>query len=590
MINELSRQPVTIVEMDPDYCSLNYGESPCTASIGVTGSQKCFNTYRTCQDYDNYNNEPQTLRFVIPTRHSLIHGLNLLPFLDSVSIAPTRINVAGVDKNSTPLGKRESVTITMIDRPYNDNLVDKYYQERNYDPIKMGTFWGKWIARNPFYQGRPIRILNGFIGQPVSDYDVRHYIIETVSTPDSNGRVKIVANDILKLADGDKAKFPQAINAKLETDLTETQTSFAIIGKFEDFENPNDIATLNHIKLSDELMEVVSKNKVTDDKFTITVKRGVLGTEKQSHSLGDEVFRSYRLDGYAWHIVSWLLVNIAGVDQSYIDLTEWDKEALDWISIYNVGTMLTESEDVNVLIGELCQQCLFYIWWDASAKKVKLRAMHPALKEPKDINDNSGIIAGSFSETIKDKDRLSQVWVYYNKFSLIEDNDKKSNYSRVQARIDAEAEGDNQYKEKRITEIFSRWLSTEAQALNTGTRILLRFRTPPRVATFELDLKDRDTQTGDVIDLSSRGITDEFGIPIKKRMEVISSQRKDDKIKIECQLYDYAGDVNRRFAYIMPDDALDYKDTPPDDRKGAKFWISDDNGKMSDGSEGWRII
>lgn len=59
----LGREPVMIVEIDADYCTLTYGAAPCTAVVGVTGSQKCFNTRKTCQSTANYVIGVKTYRF-----------------------------------------------------------------------------------------------------------------------------------------------------------------------------------------------------------------------------------------------------------------------------------------------------------------------------------------------------------------------------------------------------------------------------------------------------------------------------------------------------------------------------------------------
>src|SRR5690606_33070581 len=54
------------IEIDVDYCSLTYSVPPCMAALGVTGDVKCFNSLGTCQDPDNFANEPVTLRFTMP--------------------------------------------------------------------------------------------------------------------------------------------------------------------------------------------------------------------------------------------------------------------------------------------------------------------------------------------------------------------------------------------------------------------------------------------------------------------------------------------------------------------------------------------
>ena len=49
------RIPTVFVELDMDFCANTYGIAPCTASIGVTGASKCYNTYATCQSKANFN-------------------------------------------------------------------------------------------------------------------------------------------------------------------------------------------------------------------------------------------------------------------------------------------------------------------------------------------------------------------------------------------------------------------------------------------------------------------------------------------------------------------------------------------------------
>jgi len=38
------REPMQVVELYQPACALDYGNTPCSAAIGVTGTRKCFNT------------------------------------------------------------------------------------------------------------------------------------------------------------------------------------------------------------------------------------------------------------------------------------------------------------------------------------------------------------------------------------------------------------------------------------------------------------------------------------------------------------------------------------------------------------------
>ena len=96
--NTIGREPLQIIEIEQPLCSLEYGVSPCTAAIGVTGSIKCFNTSKTCQDLPNYDPEPLLLRFCKP-QATQPEGIFCIPSLQSVSTSPTQINVVGGSKS-----------------------------------------------------------------------------------------------------------------------------------------------------------------------------------------------------------------------------------------------------------------------------------------------------------------------------------------------------------------------------------------------------------------------------------------------------------------------------------------------------------
>jgi len=150
---------ITLVEIDQPFCTRTYGSAPCTASVGVTGTAKCFNTFSTCQDTANYDEGTLTLRFG-REQDNLTAYDPVIPSLRSASVTPLVINLAGMNRSVSPFGSRESASLTFADHPYSDYLVDKYRTERpagtagtTYTPEDQGTFWGKWLKRNPYHEG-----------------------------------------------------------------------------------------------------------------------------------------------------------------------------------------------------------------------------------------------------------------------------------------------------------------------------------------------------------------------------------------------------------------------------------------------------
>lgn len=214
---------LTYVEIDIDYCALTYGVSPCTAALGVTGDKKCFNTPGTCQDRVDFTNAPVTLRFAVPTDY-LPLDIEAVPSITSVSFTPGTVSL-GED-----LGQRATLSIGLMDHPWSDTGpgYDKYYAERDYDPYKQGSYWGKFRARNPFVRGRPLRLIRGRVGQALADMETRHYIIDSFDGPTPTGTFTLTAKDVLKLADGDRAQAPHLSDGFLVANITDTDQELVL--------------------------------------------------------------------------------------------------------------------------------------------------------------------------------------------------------------------------------------------------------------------------------------------------------------------------------------------------------------------------
>jgi len=578
------REPITIVEIDQDFCSLTYGISPCEAVLGTTGSIKCFNTLRTCQDPVNFDKETLTLKFCTPTSR-MPKGENLIPSVVSVSTRPTEINIAAGDTNAQPLGRRASVTVTFKDHPYSDRLVDKYLADRTYNPNQVGTFWSKWLRRNPYYQNRIIRIREGYVGQNLSDMRTRHYVIDNINGPDSSGSVRLVAKDILKLADDKKAQCPVANTGEIENDISDTAGSLVLV--------PTGIGNEEYpasgtIRVSDELMTFTRSG----DTLTLT-QRGVQNTEASNHSAGDTVqvvkkFTNTRVDS----IVKELLEDFANIDSSFIPFTEWEDEADTWLAGYLLNATITEPTGVNKLLSELVEQAGFYIWWDEIQQEIKFQAVRPRTEEESIplITDESNIIADSVLIERDSKQRLSQIQFYFDQINPVEQLDEASNFRRLRVQVDTDAERDIEYGEKRIKTIYSRWYTNanDGEVLTISTRFLLRYRDNPLYFTFSADAKERlNLWTGDVFEVQHRNLVDNTGQPLRILMQIISVIEKEagHMLEYRCQQFGFGG----RFAYVVAN-GTDTYDNLTDEEKSFGGWIAPNSGIFDDGGEAYKII
>jgi hypothetical protein len=579
------REPIQIVEIDQDKCSLSYGTAPCEAAIGITGARKCFNTFKTCQDTVNYTlGDPVTLRFAKSNQSINDIPVYVIPSLVSASSAPTVLNIGGGDDNSGALGKRASVKIVMQDLPHSDNFVDPYPESRLYDPVKRGTFWTKWLARNAHYVNRSLRIRDGYVGQALEDMSVRHYIIDSIVGVDSSGKVTITAKDVLKLADDKQAKAPKAQAAELLSAITNSQTTIilrnAVLAEYP----ANGI-----IRIEDEVVTYTTATASGDNVQLNGVVRGQYNTTADAHDAGENAQLCLRYnDATVWSVVYDLLVNYGNVPASYIDYAAWAAEGAAWLQQFNVTTLITEPTGVTQLIGELAQQTLFYIWWDERLQKIGFEAVKPPTEAPIVFDDDRNILAGTTRLSEDVGARVSQVWVYYDMRSPVEDWDDSRNYRKLRIRIDDESERAEAYGDTKVKAIYSRWLQSEAQAINLSVRYLNRYRTTQRKIAFEVDAKDRGVWTSDVLDVLSRSVVDDTGEPIATRWQIISADEymSGERIKLECQVYDYGGIVGVKYAYWMASDAPNYADRLDDN--GA--WFAEDDGKMPDNGMGWVYV
>lgn len=578
----VGRTPLTLVQIDQDFCNLTYGVAPCTAS---NPSNKCFNTYATCQVQSVFDRGIKTITFGKP-ESDLPRDMNILPMLTSVTTAPTKINPTNGDTNISPLGQRAVATIKFLDAPYSDMLTDPYRSDRSYIPIENGTFWTKWLVRNPYYQNRPIRIYEGYLGQDIADMQVRHYLIDTITGPDSNGNVSIVAKDPLKLADRQKSQAPVLTTGELNSPINETQTTITFIKA-----QLADYASSGTIRIDDEIMTYTAKANIgTVDDVIIQlsgITRGTDGSFADSHGIDAKVQQCLRYtDEPVWDVVYDLLTTYAKIPATYIPYADWEAEGLVWLPQFNVTTLITEPTGVDVLLYELMEQVLFYIWWDERDQEIKLRAIRPIIGEAPIFTDDANIIENSVSFSTDPKNRVSQVWVYYNQKNRAAEVDNVANYQQIELRADLDAESENQYGESRIRKVYARWIQNNAQAINLAARLLGASFQNPKYIKIRVDAKDRGIWTADIVDIYNRNIVNFNGQQELERYQILSVQEvvSGETIEYEMQKFIFRG---TRFGFYMVADAPLYVDATEEEKASPSGWFSDELGLMSDGTEGW---
>lgn len=518
-----NREPVEIIELDIDACSLTFGTSPCTAALGGSVTHKCFNTFYSCKDQENYDKSFLTYKFTKP-RSSYPKGATVFPCLVSVSGSSAQANIAGADDQLYSLGKRAKISAEFIDFPYHDRFSDKYQSERvsgaaqlsgvGYQPAAQGTFWTKFKARNPNYAGRPMRKITGYILDGVLTIEkTRHYVITEIKGPDTNGRVSIEGKDVLKLADDNRAVAPAQSRGKIAKEITDESDPDITPEEVEE----NRTFDLTPATIGDEYpasgfasigSELVEFTRSGD---TITlVHRGVSGTAVSSHSVDDSFQMSYsprrtRIDT----VIRDLLVDYAGIDTSFIPFSEWQTEVGRWAPSLLLTADIMKPEGVAKLIGEIAVLGVT-IWWDDVTQLINLRVNRPVdLEDVTSFTDRNNNIEASQED--RSDDRITEV--IFNTVQVDPSRGvNESNFKRGAIIISLLEKLPQAFGDTRIKTINCRWLNhgDDANVRILSLRLLDRFRLSPVRYSLTVDYRD-DLSIADVVDLQSYIITSVTG-------------------------------------------------------------------------------
>lgn len=571
---KLGREPLIVVGLVMDYCSLTAGVGACTAT--ETGDLKCRNTRATCNDTDNYTKTTKEYKFCQP-RSSLPKGENMFPVIVG------KVNKSGTSTTAgSGLGKRAVVRLKLKDFPHHDRDIDPYISERSYNALERGTFWGKFIKRNPYYEGRTLKIYYGYIGDTFSwsDFEIQEYDIVDITGPD-NGYVNIVAKDILVRTYDRKSQYPAASTGELLAGITDVATTATL--------TPTGIGNSEYpasgtLSIGKEAMTFTRTADV------LTLIRAQWGTEAVAHNAGDTVQICAAWDGTnIIDVLDELLVTGAGLPSAYIPTADWITEKDLWLSAANVKGILMKPESIEKVIAELSEVFMFDIWWDATAQEVKIKALSP---EPSGVTINTltegvSIKQGSLKIDRKSKDRYTEIRVFYNKIDYSEKNDAEQ-FASVQISSDVSRAGSDRYDGNSIKTIYSRWFEAGANAAQLAGRLLARFADTPEIVTFMLDNKDdAQLEMAGRVELNSWQFQDASGANEARKYQVLEIDENDagHDFSVKMLTSSFLG----RYFFIAPDGTPDYSSATEEQKEKYGF-ICLSTGLFADGSEGYKII
>lgn len=409
------------------------------------------------------NNSLETITYAMPTDyvHSGPAGPAVIPSIMAAKVTPAEVSLG------ENLGRRASVSITFKDHQYADlgELYDR------------GSYWGKYRGRGLFRRGNDLRLRHGHMELDLEDFDTRNFILESFSGPTFAGTFDLVAQDVLKMADNDRAQCPVVSDGFLSATLTNVATTFTVL--------PSGIGDLQYpasgyVAVGGE--EIMSFTRVGDN-FTVT--RGQFGTTAVEHNDEDRVqLCVYYNAQTAAAILRDLYVTYARIDSSLIDIDAWELEVSTYLQrLYT--RLIAEPTGVNQLASELIQQAGLASWFDDRDNQLRLQVLR-GVSTTSFLYDQPAVIRGSLSVAEQPDKRITQVWTYYGVRNPLQSLTEANNYRSTSAVIATETESEN--GEAVIKKIFGTWIPSfgRSTADRVNDLFINRFKTPPRAFSFEL--------------------------------------------------------------------------------------------------------
>jgi hypothetical protein len=407
-------------------------------------------------------------------------------------------------------------------------LIKRYALGAGYDPWTRGSFWTKWLARNPYFVNYRCRVRIGTADQALAAMTVRSYVLDAIEGPDEAGRVTVTAKDLFSRLEGQKAMAPAASRGALSADLTGTPASFTAV--------PAGIGNLQYqaagyVAIGDEIIQFTR----SADVFTI-VARGAFGTTQADHKQEDLVQQVLRYSAQRAHDVVYdLLLNYGNVPAASLPKGDWDAAMISITALYTAN--IAAPTPVQDLVGELSEQVGFTAWHDTLSDQVQMAPLRAS--SPTVVIGNDDLLAGAGLQLKKQTDRrASQVWVYYAQINPKKDLGERANYRSRLVSVDLGSEGADKYGTPAIREVFSRWIPQfgQSSAKDCADRLLTMFVDPPTEAQFRLHAsREGELELARYFTLEVGEVLDELGQIAPVTMATRELSREDDELAVRAQ-------------------------------------------------------
>lgn len=554
----------------------------------------CFNTAGFCQDLHHYATQfgSKTYRYTIegsPAIKGLDDGGTILPCIkkDGIRFQSSKIEMA------RGLGIRDSVEISMFDFEDGDQTTDPYINQRS---STQGTYWRKYMARNKYLKNRYITVREGYgyrdsttpagsVFVDLTQFEVRQYVIDRVDGPDSQGNVKFIAKDPLKLSEG--VLIPAPSEAVVAESIELGETTIVLEDGDADALLEQAGGVLPFLVCFDK--EYVSVGGVSDPNLT-GCARAQEGTTEATHDVGSKAQWVCVLEGMPDEVLNDIL-DRSGVPSSLVDAAGNQTEADTWMAEYNLRAPIGTPTKADKLISDLARQTSAFVFWDAESQLIKYRGIHPIAPGQTILewSDEASFQDKSVSVTLQEDKRLTSCLIYYGIRDWSEDLDKAGNYQGAQLYIDVEAEKAYQYGDVKTETILAYFfpLSLRTSALSAASQLVFRYVDPPKALKAQVTDKDAASVIpSDVVSVDTFAIVDQFGASLPSLFFVTSKRRISGGgilVEYEAESFVFSADYGSWNTETAPD----YADATEAEREYA-YWCDETETILGDGPDRWQ--
>lgn len=419
------------------------------------------------------------------------------------------------------IGTRAKLNFSIIDQRHND--VDTVYYENK--RTNNGTFFGKLLARHPYFQGREILYEEGLrdtntINEP--EWIQKKFIIDSFNF--DNGEFLVSALDPLILTEGKKSKIPQASPAQLSSAITSVTTTFTYMNAANYYFGAS--SSTVYVRIDSEII----KCTVSGTTQLTIVTRGYGNTQNKDHSINSSIQSCVRFASI--HVIDaivFVLQNYTNTPATYID------SYATTIALIPTATITEYIISTPTDVVDFINKCIFIggliMYFDNSIQKIAIKYINELTISPINIDGDNNIKKNSVKYNSNLKEQYTRFNLSWAPYDITKDT-TQTNYLLSLTSINAASElpinlGYANEKKSLMLPMLGNTTNDNLLALSAINRTITNAQVIPEILTFDLDAssigvtQSSNLTLGSIINVSTYESQDASGLPINKLYQVL---------------------------------------------------------------------